>query len=155
MDLGTLLSTSPNGRSHVYTSALQVLEGLKASPSCHRLAAANLIHSCQSIDGSVSDPEQSLEEVKSVYAAQLALCEITDAGSGPPAGCGPFLPGDSAESSRKLTSSFDRSDAATKGKLRLCLQSLESRPQHWTSYSNNRQNAVLMCQAARSDVEKG
>ncbi|KAL8860616.1 MAG: hypothetical protein Q9178_002969 [Gyalolechia marmorata] len=157
MDLSTLLSTLPNGWSLVYTSALRVLEGLKASPSCHRLAAANLIHSCQSIDGSVSDPEQSLEDVKSVYAAQLALCEITDAGSGPPAGCGPFLPGDSTESSRKLTSSFNRPDTVTtalKGKLRLCLQSLECRPQHWTSYSNNRQNAVVMCQAARSDVEK-
>jgi hypothetical protein len=36
-----------------------------------------------------------------------------------------------------------------------CLKSLESRPQWWTSYSNNRQNAVVMCQAARGQIEKG
>jgi len=31
---------------------------------------------------------------------------------------------------------------------------LESRPQWWISYSNARQNAVLMCHAARHEVEK-
>lgn len=39
--------------------------------------------------------------------------------------------------------------------IRECLQSLESRPQWWTSYSNSRQNAAIMCQAARADIEKG
>ncbi|KAI4284743.1 MAG: hypothetical protein L6R38_001199 [Xanthoria sp. 2 TBL-2021] len=156
-DLKTLLWTSTDSQSQIYTSALQVLEGLKTSPSCHRLAAATLIRSCQSIDGSVSNPEDSLEDVKSVYAAQLALCEIMDAGSRRPEDCEAFLPGHSAQSSRKVTRSFSNPDAtanALKGKLSQCLQALESRPQHWTSYSNNRQNAVVMCQAARIDVEK-
>ncbi|KAI9925205.1 hypothetical protein MW887_006125 [Aspergillus wentii] len=35
-----------------------------------------------------------------------------------------------------------------------CLKSLESRPQWWTSYSNSRQNAVVICQAARVENEK-
>ncbi|CAO1597068.1 hypothetical protein XANCAGTX0491_000897 [Xanthoria calcicola] len=156
-DLRSLLWTSPDSQSQIYTSALQVLEGLKSSPSCHRLAAATLIRSCQSIDGSSSDPEDSLEDEKSVYAAQLALCEIRDAGSGYPEDCEAFLPLHSAQSSRKVARSFSNADATTnalKGKLSLCLQALESRPQHWTSYSNNRQNAVVMCQAARIDVEK-
>ncbi|KAL8887571.1 MAG: hypothetical protein Q9215_004887 [Flavoplaca cf. flavocitrina] len=156
-DLKTLLLASPDSQSQVYTSALQVLEGLKMSPSCHRLAAATLIRSCQSIDGSSLDPEESLEDVKSLYAAQRALCEIMDAGSKSPQDCRVFVPSHSAQSSRKVTRTFAHAGSTTskiKGKLGLCLQALESRPQHWTSYSNNRQNAIVMCQAARIDIEK-
>ncbi|KAL8849837.1 MAG: hypothetical protein Q9221_005175 [Calogaya cf. arnoldii] len=153
-DLKTLLLSSPDSQSQVYTNALHVLEELKASPSCHRLSAASLIRSCQSIDGSFSDPEDSLEDVKSVYAAQLALCEIMAAGSSHPQDCEAFWPGHSAQSKRKVTQSYSNADPAVKGKLSLCLQALEARPQHWTSYSNNRQNAVVMCQAARIDIEK-
>lgn len=99
-----------------------------------------------------------METLKSVYAAQLALCEITDAGANPPGTCEPFLPNNPVQLSRKLARNANYPEAtpkALKGKLSFCLQSLESRPQHWTSYSNNRQNAVIMCQAARIDVEKG
>ncbi|KAI7969967.1 hypothetical protein EIK77_000363 [Talaromyces pinophilus] len=35
-----------------------------------------------------------------------------------------------------------------------CLRGLESRPQWWTSYSNSRQNAIVICQAARIEIEK-
>ncbi|KAI4242997.1 MAG: hypothetical protein L6R40_003688 [Gallowayella cf. fulva] len=156
-DLTTLLRSSPESQNHVYTTALQALEALRASPSCNRLAASALILSCQSIDASTSDPEGSLETLKSVYAAQLALCEITDAGANPPGTCEPFLPNNPVQLSRKLARNANYPEAtpkALKGKLSFCLQSLESRPQHWTSYSNNRQNAVIMCQAARIDVEK-
>ncbi|KAL8868928.1 MAG: hypothetical protein Q9198_008019, partial [Flavoplaca austrocitrina] len=156
-DLKTLLLASPDSQSHVYTSALEVLEGLKTSPSCHRLTAASLIRSCQSIDGSSLDPEESLEDVKSLYAAQRALCEIMDAGSKSPQDCRVFVPSHSAQSSRKVTRSFTHAGSTTskiKGKLGLCLQALESRPQHWTSYSNNRQSAIVMCQGARIDIEK-
>ncbi|KAL8736820.1 MAG: hypothetical protein Q9166_000186 [cf. Caloplaca sp. 2 TL-2023] len=156
-DLASLLRSSTGSQSQVYTNAIQVLETLRVSPSCNRLAASTLIHSCQSIDGSKSDPEGSLEDVKSIYAAQLALCEITDAGSRPPGSCEPFMPSNPAQLGRKFTGSFKQLDTAVialKGKLGFCLQALESRPQHWTSYSNNRQNAVIMCQAARIDLEK-
>ncbi|KAL8799158.1 MAG: hypothetical protein Q9182_006095 [Xanthomendoza sp. 2 TL-2023] len=156
-DLTTLLRSSPDSQDRVYASALQVLESLKASPSCNRLAASALIRSCQSIDGSSSDPEGSLEDVKSVYAAQLAICEITDAGSMPPGSCDSFLPNNLISLNRKHHRSSNLPDSTTsavKGKLSFCLHALESRPQHWTSYSNNRQNAVIMCQAARIDVEK-
>ncbi|KAI9751642.1 MAG: hypothetical protein M4579_005967, partial [Chaenotheca gracillima] len=35
-----------------------------------------------------------------------------------------------------------------------CLRALESRPQGWTSYSNARQNAFVMCEASRSMIER-
>ncbi|KAL8954233.1 MAG: hypothetical protein Q9183_007252, partial [Haloplaca sp. 2 TL-2023] len=96
--------------------------------------------------------------MKSVYAAQLAICELTDAGSPPPKSCDVFLPNDQNRMSRTMTREFQQRDGLSKSlkaKLSSCLQSLESRPQHWTSYSNNRQNAVVMCQAARINAEKG
>lgn len=157
-DLTVLLGSSPDSQSHVYTHALQLLESLRASPSCNRLAASTLIHSCQSIDSSTSETEESQEDLKSVYAAQLAICEIKDAGSKPPATCDPFLPDKHSGVSRQLAHSSDQNGgvaSALRRKLGLCLQSLESRPQHWTSYSNNRQNAVVMCQAARIHIDKG
>ncbi|KAL8708891.1 MAG: hypothetical protein Q9225_007536 [Loekoesia sp. 1 TL-2023] len=156
-DLTILLKRSPDSQSQVYAHALQLLESLRVSPSCNRLAASALIHSCQSVDGSNLDTEESLEDLKSTYAAQLAICEITDAGSRPPGPCEPFVPNRDYQPSQKLNKGSNRHGGvgnALKGKLGLCLQSLESRPQHWTSYSNNRQNAVVMCQAARTHIEK-
>ncbi|KAL8685149.1 MAG: hypothetical protein Q9218_007946, partial [Villophora microphyllina] len=156
-DLTTLLQGSTTKQNQVYAHALQVLESLRASPSCHRFAASTLIHSCQTIDGSSSNSEGSLEDFKSVYAAQLAICEVTEAGSGPPGTCDAFLPSDQNRLSWTLNhglSQHNGLDRKLKSQLSLCLQSLESRPQHWTSYSNNRQNAVIMCQAARIQVDK-
>ncbi|KAL8652902.1 MAG: hypothetical protein Q9210_002416 [Variospora velana] len=106
-DLTVLLGSSPDSQSHVYTQALQLLESLRASPSCNRLAASTLIHSCQSIDGSPSEAEESQEDLKSIYAAQLAICEIKDAGSKPPATCDHFLPDRHFELSRKLAQTSD------------------------------------------------
>ncbi|KAL9005416.1 MAG: hypothetical protein Q9188_001810 [Gyalolechia gomerana] len=156
-DLAVLLKNSPDSQSQIYGHALQLLESLRVSPSCNRLAASALIHSCQSIDGSNTETEKSLEDLKSVYAAQLAICEVTDAGSKPPGPCEPFSPNKDFQFGRKLNHDSHRHGGtanALKGKLSSCLQSLESRPQHWTSYSNNRQNAVVMCQAARMHIEK-
>ncbi|GKZ81696.1 hypothetical protein AnigIFM56816_006218 [Aspergillus niger] len=49
---------------------------------------------------------------------------------------------------------FNAAETVTKGQLESCLRSLESRPQWWTSYSNSRQNAVVICQAARFENER-
>ncbi|KAL8634933.1 MAG: hypothetical protein Q9228_007525, partial [Teloschistes exilis] len=156
-DLTALLQDTAAGSNQVYTQALQVLESLKASPSCHRLAASTLMHSCQTVDGSSTNSEGSLEDLKSVYAAQLAICEVTEAGSGPPKSCDPFLPNEQLRLGQTLNHGLGQPNglgSKLKSQLSICLQSLESRPQHWTSYSNNRQNAVIMCQAARFHVDK-
>ena len=103
-----------------------------------------------------------MEDLKSVYAAQLAICEIVDAGSSIPGNCKSIKPKQHVPSGVGFgimgKTNHGRDNAATtisKSHLIPCLQSLESRPQHWTSYSNNRQNAVVMCQAARINIEKG
>jgi hypothetical protein len=154
--------TLPDDQSGIYTQALQILTSMQALPSCNRLAASSLLESCQTIDGSSPDMEGSLEDIKSIYAARLALCEISSTGLVIPLDCKLLMPVDGLEGKRGLEWIL-RSGAARsssygdigKRQISQCLQSLESRPQWWTSYSNSRQNAFIMCQAARVDIERG
>ena len=123
---------------------------MQGSPSCNRLAASTLLDSCHTVDGSARNAEDSLEDIRSVYAAQLAICEIVSAGSAVPQTCKSLdaSPGTNIHQTSGFTS-------IRRDQLGLCLQSLESKPQWWTSYSNSKQNAMVMCQAARVDIEKG
>ena len=159
-DLVTLMRPIPQKEPEIYAQALQILTAMENSPSCNRLAVSTLLTSCQAIDGSISGAESSLDDVKSLYAAQLAVCELAGAGSTIPIQCksltlmqqngkkGSRGPGDTKRL-RPGSREFD------KDQLSVCLQLLESRPQWWTSYSNSRQNAGIMCRAARTDVDKG
>ncbi|KAI9873558.1 MAG: hypothetical protein M1830_010857 [Pleopsidium flavum] len=131
-----------------------------------------MITSCQSIAGPSKDADQSstnseatLDDVKSIYAARLAICEIVGAGTVIPNYCAPLMASDQTKSKRGFRSFLNQGAGQTRAsgvgyddikgrQLGQCLKSLESRPQWWTSYSNNRQNAVVMCQAARGQIEK-
>lgn len=155
MDLSTILVRPllpPHDQSAIYSQALDLLDALQSSPSCIRLATSTLLTSCQTIDGhQTSAIEETLDEIRSLYAARLALCEISSAGLNLPPECkllhlGNDLGGSAAKSNLHKVGTRQ---------IRECLQSLESRPQWWTSYSNSRQNAAIMCQAARADIEKG
>ena len=151
-DLTTLLKPISDDRAKVYTQALDLLSSIQASPSCQRLATSKLLDSCQAIDGSRHGSEAFVDETRSTYAAQLAVCEIQSANTVVPHTC------EALSLSRKSrTSPAHGSDKriVRKEELSACLQVLESRPQWWTSYSNSRQNAVIICEAARSDIEKG
>lgn len=100
-----------------------------------------------------------IEQTRSVYAARLAICELEGAGSSTPTQC---LPLTVAPVEAKLRFNFmakaKQSDSGAteypKEMLELCLRTLESRPQWWISYSNNRQNAMVICQAARMETDK-
>lgn len=149
-DLTALIRPEPVDQTGIYTNALQLLSSLQGSPSCNRIATSTLLDSCHSLDGSKKNAEESLENVRSVYAAQLAICEIVSAGSAVPQACKSldFSPNTNIHQ----MSGFN---TIRRDQLGLCLQSLESKPQWWTSYSNSKQNAMVMCQAARVDIEKG
>ena len=149
-NLTTLLRPALDDRSKVYAQALELLSSIETSPSCHRLATSTLLDSCQSIDGSKHDSETIFDDTRSIYAAQLAVCEIQSANSNVPPSC------EILATNRKM-GILRKSGVSVVPKTQLshCLQSLESRPQWWTSYSNSRQNAVVICQAARTDIEKG
>lgn len=157
-----MMRTLPDDRFETYTQALELLNSLQNSPSCHRLAASTLLESCQKVGDAPPSTEESLEDIKTTYAARLALCELSATGLAVPSECRVFLPADDREEksglrwikgSGKAKSAVFR-DVGNR-QLSLCLRSLESRPQWWTSYSNSRQNAVIMCQAARVDIDRG
>lgn len=159
-DLMAFVRTLPPDQSGIYSQAFELLNSMQASPSCNRLAALTLLNSCQTIEGSAHDHEGSLDDIKSTYAAQLAICEISITGLKIPQECEPLnlivdkdriRSGHSSEGSAKPGSG----KKIRKRHLSQCVRSLESRPQWWTSYSNSRQNAVVMCQAARADIDKG
>ena len=139
------LITAPCGaKSKEHVKAMEILESLQSAPTCNKLATSSLLSSCQSIEISTPDQGSLLEGIKATYAAQLALCELRNVGAEPPEQCSLMAFDDG-------TPNIDLHSA----ELRACLRSLESRPQWWTSYSNNIQNAVVMCRAARVEIEKG
>ena len=159
-DLTALVRPSTIDRSEIYTEALSLLTSMQAAPSCNRVAASTLLSGCQSIDGSGPNAETSVEHARSIYAVQLAMCEIVSAGSAIPHQCKSLEPMKAKarnlgfSGSAKAKAPFSQSDVTSR-QLCQCLQALESRPQWWTSYSNSRQNAVVMCKAAREDIKKG
>lgn len=162
VDLSNLIRPLSVDQSGMYSQALQLLSSMQASPSCNRLATSMLLNSCQTIEGSTHNIEAALDDIRSVYAAQLAMCEISSAGLNTPQECKSLQPVNELPGLRdpQKLSSEDNVRSGIKrnvGKHQLsqCLRSLESRPQWWTSYSNSRQNAMVMCQAARVDIEKG
>jgi len=146
-ELVALVRPMPNDPSGTFTHALELLASIQTSPSCNRIAVSTLLDSCHSIEGSEHDVETSIEDFRSIYAAQLAMCEIGSANSVKPQSCEALT--------IATKSKLKGARSVRKDQLSQCLQSLESRPQWWTSYSNNRQNAGVMCQAARLDIEKG
>lgn len=162
MDLISFLNTKTQRHDVIFTEAVQLLESMKSAPSCNRLAATKLVTSCQSISGKDnglgSDNYVTLERIRSLYAARLAICELDGAGASIPASCSPVavsLPQKRTffGFSGKYKPQNDIEDIP-QHLVEYCLKSLESRPQWWTSYSNSRQNALVICQAARIEGEK-
>ncbi|KAF2804570.1 uncharacterized protein BDZ99DRAFT_575222 [Mytilinidion resinicola] len=171
-DLASKLQNPPIQRQELLSQALRIIHSVESSPSCNRLAALSLINSCQSLETSSKgtntaevNTELGLDEVKSEYAARLAVCELIGAGANVPRECAIFVPSSKACVKFRFSSFWGRDDhsetedtlcypEATRSQFGQCLKALEARPQYWTSYSNARQNAVVMCQASRDTVEK-
>ncbi|KAL4748683.1 hypothetical protein BDW72DRAFT_214597 [Aspergillus terricola var. indicus] len=148
----------------LFTKALQLLETLNSSSSCNKLAATKLVTSCKSIGRNTestggSDTYLTLERVRSLYAARLAICELREAGVPTPSACrsvNRFQPPRRGLWGRHTRNSLvtDDFDNIPKADSEPCIRVLESRPQWWTSYSNSKQNAVIICQASRIEIDK-
>lgn len=163
MDLATFLNSKTQQQDAIFMEAVQLLDTMRSSPSCNRLAASRLVTSCQSV-GSINerkDPDLyvALEHVRSLYAARLAICELNEAGATTPSPCAQVTSSTQHRKgifgfSSKHQSPLQGPDVVSRDLLAPCLKTLESRPQWWTSYSNSRQNAIVICQAARVESEK-
>lgn len=162
MDTISHLTSKTRQQDAVFSEAVQLLDSLKTSPSCNRIAATKLVTSCQSFggkDNTDSDTHETLDRIRSVYAARLAICELEGAGASIPSPCLPVTVTYSAPKTRlgfvtKPKAPDTGSDIIPQELLEQCLRALESRPQWWTSYSNSRQNAMVICQASRMEVEQ-
>ncbi|KAJ5899369.1 hypothetical protein N7495_004113 [Penicillium taxi] len=148
----------------LFDEAVQILDALNISPSCNRIAADTLMTSCQSIgskDGVRIEINDVLDRVRSIYAARLAICELDGAFASIPTSCLPVAVASKVPKSRFYFDIFSKphsrdvnAEDISDKVLQPCLKALESRPQWWTSYSNNRQNAMVLCHAARHEAEK-
>ncbi|KAI9886088.1 MAG: hypothetical protein M1823_002106 [Watsoniomyces obsoletus] len=170
-ELMSLMTAPAHEEAEFYTKAIALIKSKEKAPSCVHKATMVLLQSCRDIDessdngsGSTEDYEATMESIKSTYAARLAVCELLEAGADVPAQCSTVMPPKSRKASSSYSGMFfgkrvsdhagDEKHNAANHALGHCLKSLESRPQWWTSYSNSRQNAVMMCQAARSQIER-
>ncbi|OOF98814.1 hypothetical protein ASPCADRAFT_2244 [Aspergillus carbonarius ITEM 5010] len=162
-NMASLLKSKNEEYDVLFSEALGLLESMNASPSCNRMAVSKLITSCQSIGGRSETADTNmfvtLEHVRSIYAARLAICELNEAGAAVPAPCLPITVRSLQKKgffgiSSNYKPRFNAAESISRGQIEVCLKSLESRPQWWTSYSNSRQNAVIICQAARFESER-
>lgn len=172
-DFASLIKIRRAEEPDTYRHALSLISSLKSSASCVRLATATLLTSCQEIEkssqngsGRAETSEIILDDLKSIYAAKLAICELLEAGATVPSHCSALLPSEAPKTKGSVASYFVRKKQTSKTphdkqnklentKFIHCLKSLESRPQWWTSYSNSRQNAGILCQAVRGQIERG
>ncbi|OQE46437.1 hypothetical protein PENCOP_c001G06990 [Penicillium coprophilum] len=163
IDAISFLSSRSQDQDSIFNEAVKILDSMKSSPSCNRLAATRLVSSCQTFsDGkhdAQTDSSETLDFLRSIYAARLALCEIDGAGTQMPPSCLSITVSSPPQKNRfsfvsRQRSSDPASNEVPKALLEQCLKTLESRPQWWTSYSNSRQNALVICHASRMETEK-
>ncbi|KAJ6062806.1 uncharacterized protein N7446_006926 [Penicillium canescens] len=163
IDAISSLGSGARNEDTTFKEAIQLLDSLNSSPSCNRIAATRLVVSCQAFsggkDGTHADSPETMDLVRSIYAARLAICEIEGAGAAIPPSCLPVTVSPPPQKSRfgfvsRHKSSDNVSDKMPREVLEDCLRAIESRPQWWTSYSNSRQNALVICQASRVETEK-
>lgn len=156
-------------RNHkVISEALDFVVSLQSAPTCTRMAAGHLMNECKLLehapDFAKSRPEAYLDNVKTEYAAKLAVCELISTQGGnpiPPPHCEILVP--SSRACSKSTWFHARAEVPngkqcypefSERQYTQCLKGLQSSPQFWTSFSNARQNAMTICQASRDGIER-
>lgn len=140
---------------------ITLVDSLNEQPACHQGAAVQLITSCQSVKQETINRKLSsekLEQMKSIYAARLANCEQRQTGAADPLACSPIMAFSSVvhndpSSELPKTSGRMSMEHISDAELTACVETLNSTPQSWTSYSNGRQQAESICDVSRTDVK--
>jgi hypothetical protein len=168
--VGALFQHTTSRNQRVITQAVDFVVSMQTAPTCTRMAASHLMNECKLLENAPdfarSRPEAYLDNVKTEYAAKLAVCELLSAQPSnpmPPPNCDVLVPTSRACSkggtwwySRPETTINDKQCYPEMKEYQYvqCLKTLQSSPQYWTSFSNARQNAVVMCQASRDAIER-
>ncbi|KAH5706212.1 hypothetical protein HBI18_253470 [Parastagonospora nodorum] len=170
VDVGALFQHTTSRNQKVITQAVDFVVSMQTAPTCTRMAASHLMNECKLLenapDFAKARPEAYLDKVKTEYAAKLAVCELLSAqphNPTPPPNCEMLVPTSKACGrggtwwySQPETSKNDKQcyPEIKEYQYAQCLKTLQSLPQYWTSFSNARQNAVVMCQASRDAIER-
>ncbi|KAG4032619.1 hypothetical protein MFRU_006g00890 [Monilinia fructicola] len=149
------LANARSRTNELYSSAMLELKRLEEEPICHRVAAQLLMSNCEGLED-ISQKEYDFYSgrVQRHYveslAASLAICDMERSSMVVPDACESFrLPAllhASQEAEGKLQISQNEVGA--------CLKGLGKDPSHWLSWTSYRDNCLLICQAARSDIDK-
>ncbi|OAL06280.1 hypothetical protein IQ06DRAFT_362560 [Phaeosphaeriaceae sp. SRC1lsM3a] len=170
IDVGALFSHTASRNQRVITQAVDFVVSMQTAPTCTRMAASHLMNECKLLehapDFAKSRPDAYLDNVKTEYAAKLAVCELLSAQPAnpmAPPNCDILVP-TSRACSKGGSWWYSRPEITLNDKQCYphfkehqyvqCLKTLQSSPQYWTSFSNARQNAVIMCQASRDAIER-
>lgn len=152
-------------------TAILKLKELQTAPSCNKMASSALIYTCDTTKDdneaqeSVEDP---LRKEKILFAARLAVCELSDSDSQSliPGECASFIITESntkkrgwfgyvsAKDYKKLMPRYPEYDQATRQDLERCVLALQSSSPTAISYSNAKQTAHQWCSIVRADIEK-
>jgi hypothetical protein len=169
VNVDSLFQYTTSRNQKVITQAVDFVVSMQTAPTCTRMAASHLMNECKLLehapDFAKSRPEVYLDGVKTEYAAKLAVCELLSAqpvNPLPPPYCDILVPS-SRHCGKGGSWWYARPEAFNDKQCyqdfkdyqyTQCLKSLQSTPQFWTSFSNARQNAVVMCQASRDAIER-
>lgn len=161
MNFTDLINKKSSSHDFPPSHVAELLRIMNNKPACHKVATHQLITFCKSIKEDTTNPRPSveaLEATKSIFAARLAICELREASASIPSQCKPLfsISLDISDGSTRnpLRLSSSAAEQVSSADLRACLRALEARPQSWTSYSNGRQDAALICDASRADIKK-
>lgn len=170
INVNSLFQHTASRNQRVIMQALDIVSSMQTAPTCTQMAASHLMNECKLLEHAPeftkTRPEAYLDNVKTEYAAKLAICELLSAqpvNSIAPPHCDILVP--AARHCNKGGGWWHVRPAAIPGDKHCypqftehhymqCLKSLQSTPQYWTSFSNARQNAVVMCQASRDAIER-
>ncbi|KAF2098357.1 hypothetical protein NA57DRAFT_77147 [Rhizodiscina lignyota] len=166
-----LLSTHQKSPTEVFAQAESLIISLRSAPSCHQAATVDLIDSCHSLgqgyDSTMTkDVEKMLDATRNEYAVKLAACELNSAQASVPKQCARFTPSIEAckdsdwfKSTKGSVQPRQTNDGTCYPHYSLthvqrCITALSDKAQTWTSYSNARQNAMVVCHASREAIDR-
>lgn len=142
--------------SDVYAAALSELQDLESQPLCHRVAARLLVGNCQLLDGKdeatiLTDSGRRIRDFVDAYSASMAICDLERGRFTIPSTCDKF------REPQLIQMPLDQQARlhVTSREIDSCLSGLGQEPSAWSTWISYRHKALMFCEAARADQEKG
>jgi hypothetical protein len=138
---------------------MDIVRKVDSMSACAKVATKDLLRSCSSLEASFSSDgtklktgiDVLLDDSMGTYSARLAVCELIQASASVPKGCESFVPRKSSMNANEYQAKYDDN---TQADTKTCINALYNVNQAWTSFCHSKQDALLMCRAARSDLDK-